>query len=98
METTQNLKSEALTINNFITKEETPRRSQAQLLSNALDSFDTALEMEPQRIIQYQMQPASPHIQPVGFPGLPAAAHIQWCVLIGVHLAVLAAIKKRNKI
>lgn len=96
METTQNLKAEALTLNNFTTKEETPRRNQAQILSNALDSFDTALEQEPQRIIQYQMQPASPNIQPVGFPGLPPAAHIQWCVLIGVHLAVLTLIK-RNK-
>ena len=97
METTQNLKPEALTINNFTTEEETPRQNKAQILSNALDSFDTALEMEPQRIIQYQMQPVSPQIQPI-FPPLTPAGHIQWCVLIGVHLAVLAAIKKKNKI
>ena len=96
METTQNLKPQALTLNNLGTEEETPRQNKSQILSNALDSFDTALEMEPQRIIQYQMQPVSPQSQPVGFPGLPPSAHIQWCVLIGVHLAVLTLIK-RNK-
>lgn len=97
METNQNLKYEALTLYNFTTKEETQRLNKAQTLSNALDSFDTALEHDPQRLMQYQiMQPASPHIEPVGFPPLSAAGHIQWCVLVGVHLAVLALIK-RNK-
>ena len=94
METTQNLKPQALTLNNLGTEEETPRQNKSQILSNALDSFDTALEMEPQRIIQYQMQPVSPQIQPVG---LPAAAQIQFCILIGVHLAVLTLIKRSNK-
>ena len=95
METTQNLKLEALTLSNLTKEQDHPRRNKAQILSNAMDSFDTALEQEPQRIIQYQMQPASPNLQPVGFPGLPPAAHLQWLVLLIVHLVVLALIKRR---
>lgn len=71
------------------------RKTQAKRLSETIDNFDTVLEQDPQRVIQYQAQPASPHQNLPIFPSLPPTAHLQWTLLLLVHLIVLWAIKKK---
>ncbi|OCQ91439.1 hypothetical protein BCD67_23805 [Oscillatoriales cyanobacterium USR001] len=72
------------------------QRNQARLLSEAMSNFDTALEQEPQRIIQYQLQTSQPHTEnlPV-FPALPLSAWMMWFLLLLVHFLVLWRITKK---
>lgn len=73
-----------------------PQRNQARLLSEAMSNCDTALEQEPQRIIEYQLQTSQPHTEnlPV-FPGLPLSASIMWFLLLLVHFIVLLRSTKK---
>jgi hypothetical protein len=65
------------------------RKTQSQLLSEALSNFDTSVEFDPQRLIEYQSQPAHSHPDAPIYPSLPVSSQVLWALLLLVHLWVL---------